>query len=83
MAEGFVGITPVENLTVRLGGRAWYLQGTADTTYERAVVGNPVDSDADGIYDQDPTFTKGGYISTNNPFRMFRFGLLAEATYAF
>ena len=83
MAEAFVGVHPVENLTVRLGGRAWYLQGHADTTYDRALIGNPGDSDADGIYDTDPAFAKAGFISTNNPFRMFRFGLLAEATYAF
>lgn len=83
MAEGFIGVTPVENLTVRLGGRAWYLQGTADTTYSRAIVGDPGDADADGVYDTAPTFVKQEFISTNNPFRMFRYGLLAEATYAF
>lgn len=83
MAEAFVGIHPVENLTVRLGGRAWYLQGTADTTYDRAFIGDPGDADADTVYDTDPSFAKAGFISTNNPFRMFRFGLLAEATYAF
>lgn len=83
MADAFVGFHPTDNLTVRLGGRAWYLQGTADTAYGQAVIGNPTDSDADGIYDTDPTFFNGNYISTNNPFRMFRYGLLAEATYAF
>ena len=83
MAEAFIGIRPVENLTVRLGGRAWYIQGTADTTYDRAVIGDPGDADIDGVYDTDPSFVEGGFISTNNPFRMFRFGLLAEATYAF
>ncbi len=83
MAEAFVGIKPVENLTVRLGGRAWYLQGTADATYDRATIGNPGDADADGTYDTDPSFVEGSFISTNNPFRMLRFGLLAEATYAF
>ena len=83
MAEAFIGMTPVENLTVRLGGRAWYLQGTADTTYERALIGDPGDADADGVYDTDPSFVEGGFISTNNPFRMLRFGLLAEATYSF
>lgn len=83
MVEGFLGVHPVENLTVRLGGRAWYLQGTADTTYTRATIGNPGDADSDGTYDTDPTFVQNGFVSTNNPFRMFRFGLLAEATYDF
>lgn len=83
MADAFIGVHPTENLTFRLGGRAWYLQGTADTTYSRAVIGNATDSDADGVYDTDPTFFNQEYISTNNPFRMFRYGLLAEATYAF
>ena len=40
MADAFVGFHPTENLTFRLGGRAWYLQGTADATYGRAVIGN-------------------------------------------
>jgi hypothetical protein len=83
MAEGFIGMQPVDNLTVRLGGRAWYIQGTADTTYSRAIIGDPGDADFDGVYDTDPTFVEQDFISTNNPFRMFRFGLLAEATYAF
>jgi hypothetical protein len=83
MADAFVGFHPTENLTFRLGGRAWYLQGTADTTFSRAIIGDPTDSDADGVYDTDPSFFNGDYISTNNPFRMFRYGLLAEATYSF
>lgn len=83
MAEGFIGVTPVENLTFRVGGRLWYLQGTADTTFSRATIGDPIDSDADGIYDTDPTFVNANFISTNNPFRMLRLGILAEATYAF
>lgn len=83
MAEAFIGITPVDNLTMRVGGRVWYLQGTADTTYSRAYIGDPGDADVDGIYDTDPTFVNGGFISTNNPFHMFRLGVLAEATYAF
>jgi hypothetical protein len=83
MAEAFVGVTPVENLTFRVGGRLWYLQGTADTTFSRASIGDPGDADADGIYDTDPTFVNQNFISTNNPFRMLRLGVLAEATYAF
>ena len=81
MAEAFVGVHPVDNLTVRLGGRLWYLQGTADATFDRAIIGDPGPSG--GPYTDDPAFVEQGYISTNNPFRMFRYGLLAEATYAF
>ena len=84
MAEAFVGFHPTENLTFRLGGRAWYLQGTADTTFSRAMIGDPTDSRrATPIYDTAPTFFNPTYISTNNPFSMFRYGLLAEVTYTF
>ncbi len=83
MADAFIGFHPTDNFTFRLGGRAWYLQGTADTTYSQAVIGDPTDSDADGVYDTDPTFFNQSFISTNNPFRMLRFCLLAEATYSF
>jgi len=83
MAEAWVGIHPIDNLTMRLGGRAWYLQGTADATYSVAHIGNPGDADSDGVYDTDPTFVNVGAIQTNNPFSMLRYGLLAELTYSF
>ena len=44
MAEGFLGFHPSDNLVFRLGGRVWYLQGTADATYTRATIGDPTDS---------------------------------------
>lgn len=83
MAEAWLGMHPTENLTVRLGGRAWYLQGTADATYTLAEVGNPQNTDADPEYDEGPTFVNGGVIETNNPFSLLRYGLLAELTYSF
>ena len=83
MAEAWLGVHPTENLTMRLGGRAWYLQGTADATYSVAQIGNPDDADDDGTYDTDPTFTNSGAIQTNNPFSLLRYGILAELTYQF
>lgn len=83
MAEAWLGMHPTENLTVRLGGRAWYLQGTADATYTLAEIGNPQNTDADPEYDEGPTFVNGGVIETNNPFSLLRYGLLAELTYSF
>lgn len=84
MAEGWVGVHPTENLTFRLGGRAWYLQGTADATFSAASIGNPSESGGVGTgFDTDPTFVNANFISTNNPFSMMRYGLLAEFTYAF
>lgn len=44
MGEAMVGFHPNDNWTFRLGGRAWYLQGTADAKYSRAVIGDPTDS---------------------------------------
>lgn len=83
-AELWVGMQPIENLTFRLGGRAWYLQGTADATYTRAFIGDPSESGGPGTgYDTDPTFNNAGFIETNNPFTMLRYGLLGELTYRF
>jgi hypothetical protein len=81
MVEGFIGVRPVEQLTVRVGGRLWYLQGTADATYDRAFITDP--GPPGGPYNVDPIVVEQGYISTNNPFRMLRYGLMLEATYAF
>ncbi|MBN9310273.1 hypothetical protein [Devosia sp.] len=83
MAEAWIGVHPTENITMRLGGRAWYLQGTADASYSVAQISNPGDADSDGTYDTDPTVLNVGAIESNNPFSMFRYGLLAELTYAF
>lgn len=84
MAEAWVGIRPIENMVLRLGGRAWYLQGTADATFTAASIGNPSESGGPGTgFDTDPTFNNAGYITTNNPFSMLRYGLMAELTYAF
>lgn len=83
MAEAFIGYHPTENLTVRLGGRAWYLTGTADATYSIATITDPGKSDISGDFDIDPVVNNASFITTNNPFSMLRTGLLAEFTYAF
>lgn len=83
MAEVMLGVHPTENLTFRFGGRAWYLQGTADQTYSRAEITNPANLDADPDYEVAPTVVNASYIEEANPFSMFRYGLLAELTYAF
>ena len=83
MAEAWLGIHPTQNLTFRVGGRAWYLQGVADETYTRDFITDPHKSDPAGNYDQDPVVTSNGVISQNNPFSMFRYGVLAEADYNF
>ena len=36
---------PTKNLTIGIGGRAWYLQGMVDATYDQATIGDPTDSD--------------------------------------
>ena len=85
MADVMVGFHPTENLAIRVGGRAWYLQGTADVTYDQATIGNPGDSDPlnPPAYDTPPSFAKQTFIETANPFSMLRYGLLAEVSYSF
>ena len=85
MVEALVGIHPTNNITLRLGGRAWYLQGTADMTYSKATIGNPSDSDPTNPqnYDTAPSFSNQTYITRGNPWSMFRYGALAEFTYNF
>lgn len=84
-AELWVGFHPTDSLAIRLGGRAWYLQGTADVTYDQATIGNPSDSDAlnPPNFDLPPSFGKQTFIETAQPFSTLRYGLLAEATYSF
>ncbi|MDR3472805.1 MAG: hypothetical protein P4M09_14160 [Devosia sp.] len=74
MAEALVGFHPTQNLTFRVGGRAWYLQGQADTTYNTVTVTNDTNHTVVGTQE---------YISTANPWSLFRYGALAEMTYNF
>lgn len=84
-AELMLGVHPTENLTVRLGGRAWYLQGNYDATFSRATIGMPSDSDLlnPPNFDTAPAFANEMYISTSNPFSFLRYGALFELTYKF
>lgn len=94
MAELMAGIHPTENITMRFGGRAWYVQGTYDATYTGALVTPPQyqeieDPDNPGTFIPDdppystPSIALEDYIQTENPFSLFRYGLLAELTYSF
>ncbi|MDF2983129.1 MAG: hypothetical protein K0Q69_2901 [Devosia sp.] len=90
MGEVMAGITPVENLTLRVGGRAWYVGGTYDATWTRVVVSPPVEQPLEGdppappdpAYSP-PKISTQNVIVTENPFSLFRYGLLAELTYSF
>ncbi len=97
MGELMVGVTPVENLTFRVGGRAWYLEGTYDASYTgvsvtrpqlQPEIDDPDSDDPDVTIPPDPLYSgpsvvPDDYISTNNPWSVFRYGLLAELTYSF
>lgn len=77
-----VGFHPTENLTIRVGGRANYLQGAYDATYDRVTINHP---EATGNPPPDPaysapTLSRQTYISDNNPFKMFRYGALLEVS---
>lgn len=90
MGEAMVGITPMENLTIRMGGRAWYVGGTYDATWTQVTVIPPVEQPEEGdppappdpLYST-PDVSVQDVISTENPFSLFRYGLLAELTYSF
>ncbi|WP_172122798.1 MULTISPECIES: hypothetical protein [unclassified Devosia] len=78
-----VGFHPTENLTVRIGGRASYLQGEYDATFDTATVTPPQPSFQPDGTPADPAYTapnlsRQSYISTNNPFTFFRYGALFE-----
>jgi len=73
-AEVMFRYHPMQNLTFGLGGRAWYLQGTADTTFNTVTVTNDSAHTVQGTQE---------YISTANPWSLFRYGGLAELTYNF
>jgi hypothetical protein len=87
-----VGFHPSENLTIRVGGRASYLQGAYDATFDGATINHPTPNPpvedpnnpgvflpADPAYSA-PTLTRQTYIINNNPFSMLRYGGLLELT---
>lgn len=60
---------PTENWTIGLGGRAWYLTGQADVTFDTRDPANP----SDGVH----------WITKTENFSTLRYGLLGEITYRF
>lgn len=83
MAEAFVGFHPTENIVFRLGGRAWYVQGTADSTFTQVSITDPADADADPDYEVPPVVSRIEGDIPNRPFSFLRYGILAELTYSF
>lgn len=69
MGELMVGFHPTENLTLRLGGRAWYVEGSLDATFSgRTDTGGGVFTGEQGI------------IMASDYARIFRYGALFELT---
>ena len=64
MAEGLVGFHPTENLTLRVGGRAWYVEGQLDAKFT---------ANAGGA-------NQATLNLPSNFARIFRYGALLEAT---
>ncbi|MHA6692160.1 hypothetical protein [Devosia sp. A449] len=64
MAETMVGFHPTENLTLRVGGRAWYLEGNLDAVFNGT---------AGGV--AQPAMTLPSTYAS-----LFRYGLRAELT---
>jgi hypothetical protein len=78
--ELMVGIHPTENLSLRIGGRAWYVGGTLDATYTQASISDPVDADADGVFETGPGLSLQNLIFTSEFAQVFRYGALFELT---
>lgn len=67
-----VGFRPTENLAIRVGGRASYLTGQYDATWDNVTVQDPVGGATT------PSVSRRSYIVNNNPFSMLRYGALLE-----
>lgn len=68
MGEMMVGFHPTENLTLRLGGRAWYVQGDLEATLHSASTNG-------GAATANPDM-----VLKSNFARIFRYGALLELT---
>ena len=79
--ELMLGVHPTENLTLRFGGRAWYVGGTLDATYKQAAITDPVDTDpATPGFEQGPTVATQNLIFQSQLAQVFRYGALFELT---
>lgn len=67
-AEAMLGFHPTDNITMRVGGRAWYVEGKPRMEYSSTEVGNQ----ANAVNWVEEAF-----------FSQFRYGALAELTYKF
>ena len=68
-SELMLGVHPTDKLTVRVGGRAWYLTGPVEATFSMAEVGNPSNEQS--------------FIGELENFTLMRFGAVAELSYRF
>ncbi len=71
-ADLAVGFHPFENMVIRLGGRAQYLEGTYDATHAVASITDQTNLDGDAVYENSPNFAEQYYVTTDNPFSMWR-----------
>lgn len=69
-----VGFHPTENLTIRVGGRASYLTGQYDATYNTVALQDSANSGAR---------TEQLWIYRDNPFELIRYGALLEVSGSF
>jgi len=67
-AEAMVGFKPTDNITMRVGGRAWYVEGKPRMEYSSTEIGNQSN---EVHWVQEALFSS------------FRYGALAELTYKF
>lgn len=74
-----VGFHPTDNFTIRVGGRASYLQGQYDATYDAVRIIPPAIPAGETEYAA-PILTRQTYIQNNNPFTMVRYGALLEVS---
>ncbi|KKB81246.1 hypothetical protein VW35_03745 [Devosia soli] len=72
-----VGFKPTENLAIRVGGRASYLTGQYDATWDEVRVIQPTPPSTT------PSVARQTYIVDNNPFSMLRYGALLEIAGSF
>lgn len=75
MGEVMVGFHPTENLTLRFGGRAWYLEGALDATFDSYLV-----TDTDGDPTTPPAVSQQSFIQASDFASIFRYGALFELT---
>jgi hypothetical protein len=68
-AQILFGLHPTDKLTVRVGGRAWYLTGPVEATFTMANVANPAEQQ--------------NFVGELDDFSLMRYGPVAELSYRF